>query len=132
MSWDIFVQDIPPDARTVDDIPASFVPQSIGQRAHIINEIQKVVPFADFSDPAWGIIEAEKLSIEVNLGANETVKDFAFHVRGGDVAAACVSDLLKHLNLRAFDGGTGDIFDHERASAGLEQWRAYRERVCNR
>jgi hypothetical protein len=51
MSWGIFVQDIPPDARTVDDIPDSFVPAPIGQRSFIIEEIQKVAPFADFSDP---------------------------------------------------------------------------------
>lgn len=50
----------------------------------------------------------------------------------GETAAACVSDILKHLDLRAFDAGTGNIFDHQDASAGLEQWRAYRERVCNR
>src|SRR2546428_2636470 len=107
MSWDIFVQDIPLDAQTVRDIPDSFVPAPVGRRSQIIEEIRKVAPFADFSDPAWGVIEGEDFSIEVNLGTNELVKDFAFHVRGGDMAAAAVSDLLKHLNLRAFDGGTG-------------------------
>jgi hypothetical protein len=132
MSWDIFVQDIPVDAETVDDIPDSFVPAPIGQRSHIIEQIRKVVPFADFSDPAWGVIEGEDFSIEVNLGTNENVKGFAFHVRGGDLAPEVVSDLLKHLNLRAFDAATGDIFDHERTSAGLKEWRAYKERVVDR
>lgn len=132
MSWDIFVQDIPSDARTVDDIPNNFVPGPIGERSQIIDEIQKVAPFADFTDPAWGVIEGDDFSIEVDLGPNETVKQFAFHVRGGDMAAAAVSDLLTHLNLKAFDGGTGDIFDHEHASAGLKLWRAYQARVSNR
>jgi hypothetical protein len=132
MSWDIFVQDIPVDAKTVDEIPDSFVPAPIGQRSNIIEEIQKIAPFADFSDPAWGIIEGEDFSIEVNLGDNESVKDFAFHARGSDTAAGLISDILKHLNLRAFDSGTGDIFDHERVSAGLLLWRAYTNRVLNR
>ena len=132
MSWDIFVQDIPLNFKTVTDIPDSFEPAMIGQRSEIIEEIQKVAPFADFSDPAWGTIEGEDFSIEVNLGTNESVKGFAFHVRGSDAAAGLISDILKHLNLRAFDSGTGDIFDHERASSGLDQWRAYKERVLNR
>jgi len=132
MSWDIFVQDIPESAATVEDIPRSFVPAPIGQRSHIIEEILKTVPFADFTDPAWGIIEGDDFSIEVSLGPDETVKDFALHVRGDDIAAAVVSDILKHLKLRAFDSGTGDIFDHERASVGLTKWRSYMERVLSR
>ena len=132
MSWDIFVQDIPADATTVEDIPADFVPAPVGQRSHIIESIRKVAPFADFSDPAWGVIDGDDFSIEVSLGPNENVKDFAFHVRGGDIAAGVVSDLLRHLGLRAFDSGTGDIFDHERASTGLKQWHTYLQRVPNR
>ena len=132
MSWDIFVQDIPLEAQTVDDIPDDFVPATIGRRSEIIGKIKEVAPFADFSDPAWGTIEGADFSIEVNLGADESIDSFAFHVRGDDVAAALVSDLLKHMNLRAFDSGTGDIFDHERAAAGLKKWRAYRDGVIDR
>jgi hypothetical protein len=132
MSWDIFVQDIPVDATTVEDIPADFVPAPVGQRSQIIETIREVVPFADFSDPAWGVIDGEDFSIEVSLGTNETVKDFAFHVHGGDVAAAVVSELLGRLKLRAFDAGSGDIFDHQRAATGLREWRAYLQRVTNR
>jgi len=132
MSWDIFVQDIPSEARTIDDIPDDFVPATIGRRAEIIEKIKEVVSFADFSDPAWGIIEGTDYSIEVNLGVDESIDSFAFHVRGADVAAGVVSDILKHLSLRAFDGGTGDIFDHERAAGGLKKWRAYRDWVVDR
>jgi len=131
MSWDIFVQDIPSDARTVDDIPDDFVPATIGRRSELIEKIKEVVPFADFSDPAWGTIEGADYSIEVNLGANESIDSFAFHVRGDDVAAGLISDLLTQMNLRAFDGGTGDIFDHERAAAGLKKWRTYRDLVVD-
>ena len=132
MSWDIFVQDIPSDARTIDDIPDDFVPATIGRRAEIIEKIKEVAPFADFSDPAWGTIEGTYYSIEVNLGAEESIDSFAFHVRGDDVAAGLVSDILKHLNFRAFDSGTGDIFDHQKAAAGLKEWRADRDLVVDR
>jgi hypothetical protein len=131
MSWDIFVQDIPVDAATIDDIPDSFVPAPIGLRSEIIGKIKEVAPFADFSDPAWGTIEGEDFSIEVNLGADENLESLAFHVRGSVVAAGLVSEILKHLNLRAFDTGTGEFFDHARASEGLERWHAYLQTVLN-
>lgn len=132
MSWDIFVQDIPSDARTIDDIPDDFVPATIGRRAEIIEKIKEIVPFADFSDPACGAIEGTNFSIEVNLGAGETIDGFAFQVSGDDAAAGLISDILKHLKFGAFDSGTGDIFDHQKAAAGLKKWRAYRDWVVDR
>ncbi|HJZ82740.1 MAG TPA: hypothetical protein VKD91_20415, partial [Pyrinomonadaceae bacterium] len=63
---------------------------------------------------------------------DETVDSFAFHVRGNDLAAGLVSEILTHLNLRAFDSGTGDIFDRAQAAAGLERWRGYAKQVLKR
>ena len=132
MSWDIFVQDMPIDAATVDEIPATFVPAAIGSRSNIIAKIKEVIPFANFSDPAWGTIDGDGFSIDVNLGADETVDSFAFHVRGDALAAGLVSEILTRLQLRAFDSGTGDIFDHANAAAGLQLWHAYAKQVLNR
>jgi len=54
MSWDIFVQHFPPDASSLEDIPAGFKPSSIGKRSAVIEQIKGVAPLADFSNPAWG------------------------------------------------------------------------------
>ena len=62
MSWDIFVYDIPVDARSIDDIPESCVAGSIGRRSEIIEKIIEVVPFADFSKPEWGTIDGDGFS----------------------------------------------------------------------
>jgi hypothetical protein len=132
MSWDIFVVDIPIDATTIDDIPDTFVPKAIGSRSKIIAQIKEIVPFADFRNPEWGTIEGDGFSIEVNFGSNESVDCLAFHVRGNDVAAGLVSEILTRLNLRAFDSGTGEIFDHANAAAGLQRWRAYLNQIPDR
>ena len=129
MSWDIFVQDIPDDVRSVNDIPNHFVPAPVGKRTELIKQIKEVAPFADFSDPAWGKIDGKGFSIEVNLGEDEEVDGFAFHVRGNDVAAGLISEILAHLNLSAFDSGTGDLFDHTNAAEGLKKWREYRNYI---
>ena len=131
MSWDIFVQDLPEGVTTIDDIPKDFAPQPLGPRSTIISKILEVVPSADFSDPAWGQIDGENWSIEVNLGASELCHSFAFHVRGGDEAAGVVAAVLEHLHLRALDpGGEGGIFSAGPGSVeSFRRWRAYRDKA---
>jgi hypothetical protein len=131
VSWDVFAQDLPADARCVDEIPNDFVPQPIGTRSEIIGKITEVAPFADFSDPAWGNIEGEDFSIEVGMGDDEEVQCVAFFVRGSDVAAGLISQILTHLKLRALDSGTGEFFDHQNAAEGLRRWRQYRDRIVD-
>jgi len=54
VSWDIFVQDFPKDAKAIDDIEDDFQPAPIGTRLKFITLIKEVVPDATFSDPSWG------------------------------------------------------------------------------
>lgn len=130
MSWDIFVQDLPNEAQTIDDIPDDFVPQPIGKRSEIIQKILEVVPFADFTDPSWEIIDGPDYAIEVNIGKHEIVDGFAFHVRGGDTGAGIVADILGHLNLRAIDPNSeSSFFERESAVQNLRKWRDYRNQV---
>jgi hypothetical protein len=57
MSWDIFVQAIPPLARSVKEIRDDFDPRSIGKRLDLVARILEMVPNADFSSPTWESIE---------------------------------------------------------------------------
>jgi hypothetical protein len=82
----------------------------IGKRAEIIAKIIDVVPDADFSDPAWGTIQGQGWSIELNMGTSEDCKSFAFHIRGRREAANVVGAVLDHLKLRAVDAETGEFF----------------------
>lgn len=130
MSWDIFVQDLPIGISTLRDVPDDFEPKPIGTRTQIIKAIQETVPEADFTDPSWGNIDGPGLSIEVNLGHDEEVTGFAFHVRGGGMAAGVVAAILKRLNLSAIDtGADSGIFDIATAQASFERWQTYRDQV---
>jgi hypothetical protein len=132
LSWDIFVQDFPPDASSLADVPACFKPASIGKRSMIIEQIKAVAPLADFSSPSWGTIESDDWSIEINIGIEEECNGFAFHVRGGDTAVGVIAAILQHLRLRAVDSETGDFFSAgPRAAEAFGKWRAYRNRVAN-
>jgi hypothetical protein len=50
--------------------------EPLGTRAEVTAKILEAVPTADFSDPAWGRIEGETFSIEVNVGADDLVTSF--------------------------------------------------------
>jgi hypothetical protein len=133
MSWDIFVQDLPRDAKTLEDIPQDFVPASIGERSTIIAKIKEVVPSVDFSDPSLGIIDEDDWSIEVDIDDSEDCKGFAFHVHGGDAAVGVVAAILEHLNLRALDSQSGDFFiAGPEAVENFRKWRDYRDQVITR
>ena len=133
MSWDVFVQDLPADVETLDEIPDDFRPAPLMATAVLIERNKEVVPEADFGEQTWGQIEGPGFSIEVSICDRDPVQSFAFHVRGGDMAAGIVADLLEHLGLRALDPGSASgFFDRQSAFASLTAWRTYRDRVVGR
>ena len=133
MSWDIFVQDIPEHAVSLDDIAEDFKPGLLVSRSNVIGTILKVAPFADISDPTWVRIQGHGADIEVSLGDQEQVAGFAFHVRGGDASIGIIAGILRDLRLRALDPGSDTgIFDPGKAGDSLMHWLEYRDRVLSR
>src|SRR5688572_9008657 len=116
MSRDIFVQDLPKDARTVADVPDDFQPQPIGTSARVIDAVRRVAPDADLSDPTWGRIDRPGYSIEVNVPSGDNISGFALHVRG-DGADELITSLLVDLGLRALDSWSeaGEILPRAQA-----------------
>src|SRR5262245_48697767 len=130
MSWDIFVQDLPRDAKSTDDIPEDFRPQPIGTRQQVMSSILKAAPFANTSDPAWLQVEGHGVDLEVSLGENETLQGFAFHVRGGDSSIGVVAAVLGDLKLRALDPQSeSGFFDAAAAESSRVRWLEYRNQV---
>jgi len=134
VSWDIYVQDIPLSVKSVSEIPTNYEPRLLGRRSDIIARIREVVPNADFTSPAWGLIDGPDFSIEVSMGDVEQVDSFAFHVRDGDLAAFVVADILRQLGLRALDSSSpSGIFELDGDPAdGLRRWRDYRDSLVGK
>ena len=130
MSWDVFVQDFPRDAKSVEDIPEDFHPSPIGKRSEIIAAILSIVPSTNFTNPVWGTIDGDGWSIEVNIGPGDPCESFAFHVRGGGAAIGIIAAILERLDLRAFAPQAGGFFTAgEESLACFEQWKMYRNQV---
>lgn len=133
MSWDIFVQDIPPDVKTVGEIPDDFRPRPLGSRQEIVDRILGVIPTADFSDPTWGKIERSEYSVDVNIGEADPVMSFAMHIYGDESAVPLVQRILEALEVRAFDPSspTG-IFDAPSSGEGFQRWKEFRSTALER
>jgi hypothetical protein len=132
MSWDIFIQDIPKTAQSARDIPDDFRPRALGARTDVLRRIQEVVPTVDFSDPSCGTFNGQGFSVEFNVGDADEIECVALHVRGGEMAAGLVADLLARCGWRAFDtAAESGFFDPATAVESLRRWRAYRDQVLS-
>jgi hypothetical protein len=132
MSWDIFVQDLPKNASTIEEIPDDFAPRPLGKRSQIINKIKEIVPAADFSEPSWGHVLGDNWSIEINMGKDEECSGFCFHVRGSAAAAGVVAAILEELKFRALDTAheSGFFTVGPDAVEAFRKWKAYRDQVA--
>jgi hypothetical protein len=130
VSWDIHIQDLP-DVASVGDIPDDFEPRILGKRCDVIDRIAEIVPAADFSDPAWGRIDGDGWSIEINIGEADDCDCLMLHVRGGgDDVVDVVAAILKRLAVRGVDLLTGEFFEAEAARKSFEEWCVYRDQVA--
>jgi hypothetical protein len=132
MSWDIFVQDLPPGIASTDDIPDDFQPSPIGLRSKIMAKLSALYPECDFADPSWGILELPGCSIELNLGSDEELDGFAMHVRGDERAPNVVTHILEALGVRALDPSSpSGLFEQDPIlrSESFARWRSYRAQI---
>lgn len=129
MSWDIFVQDLPPEARSVKDVPDEFHPHPLGRRDEVIGRIRSVFPDADFEDPSWGRLQKDGYSIDISIGDLEEVGGVTLHVRGSDDAVGAVVALIEAIGGRGVDSWTGELFDQAVALHSIRRWRAYLEEI---
>lgn len=127
MSYDIFVQDLPADATSIEDVPDDFRPQPLGPRGHILDTMLRIAPSLTMDDSGWGTIEDADYSVEVNLGTEDPVHSFAFHVRGEETGLFVVSEILSALGYRALAPGTATGFFSlsEDQRAAYARWRRY-------
>lgn len=132
MSWDIYIQDFPAEAKTVAEIPDDFQPCSVGPRTDLISRIREIVPRADFTNPDWGVFEGDGFSIEFQMGEAEHCRSMTLLVRGGGNPAPLVAALLDRLQLRGIDCQTGEFFDLEAARASYDSWQRYRDQVIRK
>ena len=85
MSRDIFVQDIPEFAASVEEIPDDWMAEPLRfTPADIIESVKAHASHVDESDPSWLHIADAGIDIELNLDNETPFMSFAFHDRSTD------------------------------------------------
>lgn len=132
MSWDVLFQPLPPGVRSIAEIPEDFAPGALCTRAELIEKVRAIAPMVDFRDPAWGVIEGDDFSIEINVGDEDPVGGFMLHVRGSDGALGVIRLLSEALGCAPIDCSEGELLDLHTpdVAAGLRAWRAFRDGVA--
>jgi hypothetical protein len=114
VSRDIYVQDIPFDANSVDDIPADFEPMALRVSPEQVRDaIALTLPGIEFDSSGWANYETDGIDLEANVEDSEPFESFAFLDRSRDRVAVdeLIRTILDALDLRAFDtDADGGIF----------------------
>ncbi|HEY0662150.1 MAG TPA: hypothetical protein VGD21_12625 [Lysobacter sp.] len=130
MSWDVTIQRFSRRYDAVEEIPDDETCQPLGSRSEVQAAISRVFPDVDWSDPAWGICDAEWGSIEFNMGDSEPSTGFTLHVRASAAVVAMIVDLCVANDWQALDCTNGTFLETSPDPAvGLNASNRYRDQV---
>lgn len=130
MSWDVSILKFSQPYAAVEEIPDDETPLPLGSQQHVHSAVTKHFPGTNWSDAAWGIFDSPFGSIEFNLGKDDPASSMMLHVRASNEIVAPIIRLCLEEGWNALDCSTGELLEAaDDPTAGLEGWRAYRDRV---
>ena len=126
MSWDVILLDLPPEVTSISELEDDFGSE-LGPVAAVRGTLVRLFPQIDFTDPEWGILEAEDYSIEFSVDADDPCTSIMLHVRGTENALEPIRRVCAETGWKAFDCSDGELMDWDGdPGRGLREWRAYR------
>ncbi|MBL0804033.1 hypothetical protein AAG656_26760 [Streptomyces albidoflavus] len=129
MSWDVLLVRLPGEVTSVSRMAHDYVPAPLGSRHDVLATVARVLPEADLSDPAWGVLSGPTWSIELSIGADDPVESVMLHLRGaGDDVLTPVFELAGELGCKVFDCSAGDLITPGGVSGGHGS-RRFRDQV---
>lgn len=129
MSWDVLLVRLPGEVTAVSRTAHDYVPAPLGSRHDVLATVARVLPEADLSDPAWGVLSGPTWSIELSIGADDPVESVMLHLRGaGDDVLTPVFELAGELGCKVFDCSAGDLITPGGVSGGHGS-RRFRDQV---
>jgi len=119
MSWDILLV----NSKTPVDIEADDYPP-IPPRPDFIARVNQVFPGTDWSDPALGILDSERIVAEFDLGDEDDLGyTLLVNVYGGEDPVGALAELCKKQGWQAFDVSTESYLDLDDPSR--ESWENF-------
>ncbi|MYQ74486.1 hypothetical protein GTY78_26220 [Streptomyces sp. SID4934] len=129
MSWDVLLVRLPDEVTSVSQMAHDYQPTPLGPRHDVLATVAGVLPGADLSDPAWGVLSGPTWSVELSIGAADPVDSMMLHIRGaGDEVLTPVFELAGALGCKVFDCSAGDLITPG-GTSGWHGFQRFRDRV---
>ena len=130
MSWDVSLYRFSRQYSSLSEIPDDEQAHPLGTLQEVQAAVSAVFPATDWTDPVWGIFDADVGSIEFNVGRDDPVGSLALHVRADEAVIGGILQLCSRLSCQAIDLTDSKFPDQsEHPDAGLQAWRDYRDHV---
>ena len=125
MGWDMLVMKLDRPIGSTDDWPDDYSPPAIGSADEVRNAISGSFPQTDWSDPLWGICDAEGFALEFSLGEAQPVDSFAVHVHGSGDPVRPLLGMCAAQGWTALDVQTTELLDP--AAPDRSSWHRFCE-----
>ena len=106
MSWDISIHRIPEGGTIADALKDGAPP--LGPAVAVRHAVASRCP-VDWTDPQWGVLDIDDVSIEFNVGAQDPIESMMLHIRGEGDPMPIIADLCKVNGWGAIDMSEGPI-----------------------
>lgn len=133
VSWDVLMIRTKTNAETIDSIESeNIIPFTQTEVAGALKSIADDMGASyNCDDLSWQILICGSWSIEFNFGGAENPETIMLHVRGSEPKEVFRA-LTNQLNVRFFDGDSGELIISDKPSEGFENWKNFRDNVINK
>jgi len=129
MAWQVLLVKLPDALGSLRDLPADFVPQSLGAPEYVAERIADAAGRANITLDATEndrllIMRNDEFVIEAELGGMIAVDRVLLNVLGSDAALPLVGALARALDTAAIDCETDSVLDADSIVPDtLRQWQ---------
>jgi hypothetical protein len=130
VSFDVFFQSFPRNAKTLDEVPDHFAPAPLGSLANVRALLKSALPNMRLAQDGAGVVDADSFSAEIIMGDDDPCEGFMVSLRGGPGGAAIVDAICNVTGFRAVAPGVDRIITSgDEIGESFAGWRKYRDSV---
>jgi hypothetical protein len=135
MSWDVSIWAAPEPPPPVAELTDQWRWTPLGLRSEVRQQISRVLPGVDWTDPHWGVYRGHGFTFEFSISARkpEPLESIMVHVRGGGDAVPLLLRLAAENDWYLLDCSAGEWLHHLPApDEGWQEWQAFRDRTIEK
>jgi hypothetical protein len=112
MSWDVFLQKFPQEARQPQEVPDNYVASAIGSRAEVASALRELFRDVECANDSCVTVQNSSFAMEIILGDEEPCSQLLLHVHSeGQGARKAILRIAERLGLRAIDCSTSEFIE---------------------